>query len=76
MNTEQLEPEADALLRAGKKVANDLSDIPALYSVAISLKRIADSLEKLSKPQLANKLSDEEYDKLIETHPRYIVNKP
>jgi len=26
MNTEQLEPEADALLRAGKKVANDLSD--------------------------------------------------
>jgi hypothetical protein len=44
MDSNILESEADVLLRAGKKVADDLSDIPALYSIAISLKRIADAM--------------------------------
>lgn len=47
MNSQELEPEADALLRAGKKVQDSLSDIPALYSIAISMKRIADGLDKI-----------------------------
>ena len=41
-NDQELEPEAEALLRAGKKVTDSMSELPALYSIAISLKRIAD----------------------------------
>lgn len=40
----ELEKEADELLRAGKAVCDEISQIPALYSIAISLKRIADAL--------------------------------
>lgn len=40
----ELEKEADNLLTAGADVANSLSSNPALYSIAISMKRIADAL--------------------------------
>lgn len=39
-----LEKDADDLLRSGSGVANALSSNPALYSIAISLKRIADEV--------------------------------
>ena len=44
MNGQNMEPAAEDLLRSGK-AANDLSSVPPLYSIAISLKRIADVLE-------------------------------
>lgn len=50
MNDQNLEPAAEELLRAGKS-ADDLSANPPLYSIAISLKRIADSLE--NNPSIA-----------------------
>ena len=40
----ELEPEAEDLLKSGKKLCDQMSDIPPLYSIAISLKRIADAL--------------------------------
>lgn len=46
MNDQNLEPAAEELGRAGKNNTNYLSDIPPLYSIAISLKRIADILER------------------------------
>jgi hypothetical protein len=45
MNEQNLEPAAEDLLRSGKNNADALSPIPALYSIAISLKRIADQIE-------------------------------
>lgn len=41
---QNLEPEAENVLRSGKKNADFLSIVPPLYSIAISLKRIADAL--------------------------------
>lgn len=40
-----LEKEAEELLAAGKRICDEMSNLPALYSIAISLKRIADKLE-------------------------------
>lgn len=48
-NDQNLEPEGESLLRSGSKNANELSLVPALYSISISLKRIADKLELASK---------------------------
>lgn len=57
----ELEREADALLTAGKNVCDAMSEIPALYSIAISLKRIADMLELSQKQPIL--MSYEEYAK-------------
>lgn len=51
MNDQNLEPEGENLLRTGKNNADTLSVIPALYSIAISLKRIADVITAPS-PQM------------------------
>lgn len=40
----ELEQAADELLRAGPVTADSVSANPALYSIAISLKRIADEV--------------------------------
>lgn len=40
----ELEPDANDLLKAGKDCAEGLSSNPALYSIAISMKRIADEV--------------------------------
>jgi len=45
MNDQNLEPEAENLLKAGKTNTEHLGYLPALYSIAISLKRIADDLD-------------------------------
>ena len=45
MNDQNLEPAAEDLLRAGAKVASGVPAEPALFSIAISLKRIADVLQ-------------------------------
>jgi len=49
-----------------------------LYSIAISLKRVADSIEKLSKPPIMSdfKMTEEEYNKWYSMHPGSIVSKP
>lgn len=44
-NTQNLEPAAEDLLRAGKGAVEHMSNLPALYSIAISLKRIADEMQ-------------------------------
>lgn len=46
MNDQNLEPAAEELLRSGKDNADTLSKLPPLYSIAISLKRIADTLDE------------------------------
>ena len=61
-NDQDLEPAAEELLRAGKKNTDHMSDLPPLYSIAISLKRIADKLE-LSKRQTII-MSAEDYKKM------------
>lgn len=45
-NTQDLEPAAGQMLRAKKENIDHMSDLPALYSIAISLRRIADILEE------------------------------
>jgi hypothetical protein len=47
-------------------------------SIAISLKRIADSMEKANKPPVMAdiKMTEEEYQRWYNCHPGSIVNKP
>jgi hypothetical protein len=47
-------------------------------SIAISLKRIADSMEKASKPPVMNevKMIEEEYKRWYSNHQGSVVNKP
>lgn len=59
MNDQMLEPAAEDLLRAGKKNVDHMSELPPLYSIAISLKRIADVLEgKPDKAGIADSIFD------------------
>lgn len=59
MSDQNLESTAEELLRSGKANAETLSALPALYSIAVSLKRIADSLEgNEQKYGMVNIISD------------------
>ena len=70
-----LEPEADELLKAGFNTANTIHQNPALYSIAISLKRIADILTAPPIIMNAAELNDEEFAEEMAKQ-RYMVNKP
>lgn len=61
-NNQDLEPEAEEILKAGKIVADSMSAIPALYSIAISLKRIADAMTHVPTMTVGPEL-----DKIIDT---------
>lgn len=53
-------------------------ELTSLQSIAISLKRIADSMEKASKLPVMNTegISQEDWDKLVFKPNNFIVNKP
>lgn len=54
----ELEKDAEDLLKSGK-MANEVSINPALYSIAISLKRIADTIKTLkAEYKLAEAMED------------------
>jgi len=71
-NKQELEPEAEELLRAGKKVTDSMSELPALYSIAISLKRIADAMTHVPTITVGPDLDKAIDDELTNWHPGVI----
>lgn len=65
-----LEKEAEELLSAGKIVCDQISDLPALYSIAVSLKRIADVV--CSNPVMVRDLAEEELEALKKDTPSQV----
>jgi len=57
----EIEKDAEDLLKSGKKLCDEMSAIPPLYSIAISLKRIADAMTFIPK---MNEISEEEIKNL------------
>ena len=58
---DEIEKDAEDLLKSGKKLCDEMSIVPPLYSIAISLKRIADVMTFVPK---LNEASEEEIKNL------------
>ena len=71
-NKQELEPAAEELLKAGKSVADNMAFSPPLYSIAISLKRIADAMTHVPTINVSPDLDKAIDDELKNWHPGVI----